>query len=154
MAIAPGVGFALVLNVGLLLLGFLAYGYWVRTRNSGPSAREQRAEAWALEARALVREVERIADQSGQPVDHDQLCRQLLPLATRIRGHIRTAPCEVDSHTLMNLYDLCQACHRISMDHTNVATLERGVFIEEKVAELRSEAETAEAVIASDGATD
>lgn len=154
MAIAPGVGFALVLNVGLLLLGFLAYGYWVRTRNSGSDSREQRDEAWSVEARALVCEVERIADQSGQPADPDELCRQLLPLATRIRSHIRTAPREIDSHTLMNLHDLGQACHRISMDYTNVETLERGVFIEEKVADLRSEAETVEVVIAPDSVTD
>jgi hypothetical protein len=39
------------------------------------------------------------------------------------------------------------------MDSTNAAKLERGVFIEEKVADLRLEAEPVEAVIAP-GATD
>lgn len=149
MAIGPGVGFALVVNGGILILGFLAYGYWLKTHNSETDTGELQVERWFDETLSLVQEVQQVAESSGQPADLDRLRCQLLPLANRIQGNVRTAPQGVDSHVLRSLYDLGRDCYTISMEHTTLTAVESGIFVEDKLANLRSDAQDLETVISA-----
>lgn len=145
----PGVGLALLQVSGLLLLGFLTYGYWFKRRSDEVGSQTNRKDAWIVEAVSLVHQVEYVADQSEGPADQDQLRRQLLPLASRIRGHVRGAPQGTEQRILRQFHDLGRACYTLSMEHTKVEAIESGVFLEEKLRELRVDAQRVEETLLS-----
>lgn len=143
MAPDPGVWFALVLTIGVLLSGVLTFGYWLKRRSEAGS-RERGTEQWAVEALSLVREVEQVAERFEHRADQDRLRRHLLPLANRIRGHVRAAPRGTDSQLLREFYDLGETCYTLSIDQTKLEALESGVFLEDKLRDLQSDARTVE----------
>lgn len=150
MPTGPGVSFVTVLNGAILILGLLACGYWLKTRSGETDSREKKAENWRQEALSLTHEVQQVAASSNRVVDPDPVRRQLLPLASRIESHVRTAPAGVDSRLLREFYDLGQDCYSISMEHVESDALESGVFFEDKLAAIQSIAANAETTIVSE----
>lgn len=144
MPTVPGVGLALLLVSGLLLLGFLTYGYWFKRRSDEVGSQTNQMDVWIAEAVSLVHQVEYVADQPEGPANQDQLRRQLLPLASQIRGHVRGAPKGTEQLILREFHDLGRECYTLSMEHTKVDAIESGVFLEEKLRELRVDAQRVE----------
>lgn len=68
--------------------------------------------SWEAEAAALAREVH---DAVGE--DYRTAQRRLVPLASRIDGHLRAAPPDVDDRLLGRLHELGVECRAVSMEH-------------------------------------
>lgn len=143
--VEPGVTFAAAINaaVVVLLLGALVLAY--RRLTGGDT--EAADEAWFDEAISLAREVQETAGNVEEPVDHDRLQRDILPLASRLRGHARAAPTAVDARIPRQLHALSVDCYALGMEHTTRRAARTGVFIEEELDALRADAVTLEATI-------
>lgn len=147
MSVNPGVGFAAVLNAILLFaaLGVLAFLYW----KARPIRVDNRPQTWYVEAMALAREVQRTADVSNTRDDHDRIQRQLVPLANRLKGHSRSAPKEVDEQIVRQLHDLGVDCYMVGMEHSAIKAAQTGVFLEEKLDDIRESAEGITATVSA-----
>jgi len=145
----PGVWLAVLLASGLLLLGSLTYGYWLKRRSDEGGSQTNQVDAWMAEAVSLVQKVESAAERPECPADQDHLRRQLLPLANQIRGHVRNAPQGTDQQILREFHDLGRACYTLSMEHTKAEMIETGVFFEENLRELRVDAQRVEETLLS-----
>lgn len=139
----PGIQFAVLLNAVIFLVAILAYGYWrlsrrKRSRSAGGSAPE-----WYETTASLCREVRAIAAEETQR-SRDDLQRELLPLASRLKGHARAAPAEVNDELVRDLFDLATDCYALSMEHTRLDAARSGDFLEDEVEKLEAQAAAVE----------
>lgn len=147
MSVHPGIGFAAFLNAFLLvaLLGVLVFLYW----RAMPIHVDNRLEAWNEEATSLAREVQRTADDTNVPIDYDRLQRQLVPLASRLKGHARSAPRTVNERVTMELHELGMNCYKVGMEHSTIQGAQSGDFLEDRLDDLQGTAERVEATVST-----
>lgn len=148
---SPGVAFAFALNGFILIALVLIYGYWRVTRSDGALESEgEPIEDWCEEATSLAREIQQTAEISEPLVDHDRVQRRLLPLSGRLKGHARAAPIEVEVTLVNDLHELGINCYIVGMEHTTFEAARTGVFLEDKLNELKTSAEEFESAVSSD----
>lgn len=147
--VSPGIVFVVLLNGLILVAGLLVYGYWRVHRTGDATEQPDPVEGWYKQAASLAREVQRTAESPEGPVDLDRMQRQVIPLSGRIQGHTRAAPAGVEERLVQDLYDLGVECYKVGMEHTTREAARTGVFLEDKLEELREDAEEVEAAISS-----
>lgn len=109
--------------------------------------------AWYDDGVALAREVQTVARDHDPPADFDRVQRDLLPLASRLKGHARTAARPVEGEHAMALHELGVACTDIAVGHSPVDASRTGVFLEDKLDALEEQAAAAEDVLAATAPT-
>lgn len=141
MAGDPGVVFALVLNGAVLLVAVVVLSYWYWSRDAVSAGRTWAVQEWYATTAALARELREESDV--EPGVNPEAARsRLLPLSYRLRGHVRRAPADVDEDVLRRAYTLAMDCYRFSVEHTLSEAARTGVFIEDKLNDVASSADT------------
>lgn len=136
---SAGVAFAVTLNVAVLAGATLA-GYRWLWQSSDAAPGPGTPEDWYREASELAHEVQRVAETTEAVADPDAVQRRLIPLASRIRSHVRAAPAGVDGHHVQQLYDIGETCYAVGMDHTTRAGVRTGDFLEDRLDDLGEQA--------------
>lgn len=139
----PGIQFAILLNAVILLVGILTYGYWRLSRQERSRSAAGSASEWYDTTVTLCREVRTMAAEETQR-SRDDLQRELLPLASRLKGHARAAPPDANNQVVRGLFDLGTDCYALSMEHTRLDAARSGVFLEDKVQNLEEQAAAVE----------
>jgi len=142
----PWVVFLVDAALVLVAVGVAAY-LLGRRRDGAPSDVDE----WGDGARDLAREVREAASTAGRPADPDRVARRLLPLSSRIQGHVRAAPAAVEEGTYRGLFELGVACQRVALEHRPVGTSPDGVFLEDRLETLGNDAAALVAGIEDDG---
>lgn len=137
--VSAGVLAVLGFNV-LLLGGALAIAAYLvlDRRPAGGRSEGARVANWHAEAASLAMEVRAAAEalESGS----EDVSRRLLPLATRLRSHARSAPPGADGYLVKRLHDLGTRCYEIGMEHTTDRAVRTGVFLEDRLERLDDDA--------------
>jgi len=138
---SPGLAFALVLN-GLVLatVALLSLRNRDTIQRIVASGSEQNADDWYAETVRLVQEVNTVADTDNDSFDPEEIKRTLVPLGSRLEGHVRRAPYEADREVVQHLYDLSVDCRAVGFERPEYDAVRRGDFIEPELDRL---AETA-----------
>jgi len=133
----PGLAFALVLNG--LVLAFVAM-FLIRKRDiiqrNVASGSGQDADDWYAETVRLVQEVTTIADTDNDASDPEAIKRTLVPIASRLEGHVRRAPNEADHEVVQRLHDLSVECRVVGFERPEYDAVRRGDFIEPELDRL------------------
>lgn len=122
---------------GAVLVTVLGVAFYVYTRRE--TASMDRALDWRVGTYELACEVHRIATSIDRPPDHDRVARRLLPLAGRIRAHVRNAPHSVEEPVYRDLFALGVTCQRIGLEH-RPQTSASGPFLEDRLEVLEEAA--------------
>lgn len=144
--VAQGPWLLAVLN-GLVLVVALGVASYVLV--GGSTNRADTGESWCQGTRALAQEVQRAAEAGETPADPDRVARRLQPLASRIQGHVRSAPASVDAGTYRALFELGMACQRVAVEQRPSSRSANGVFLEDRLESLRADAAALEDTVRS-----
>lgn len=137
MHVLPGPWLLALLNGVVFAVALGVAGYVLVGRSTGVA---DAGATWREEARELAREVQQVAEAPAPPADPDRVARRLLPLAGRIRRHVRSAPASADAGVYRRLFELGVACQGVATDQRPRAGLADGGFLEDRLASLREEA--------------
>lgn len=137
MHVVPGPWLLALLNGVVLAVALGVAGYVLVERSPGATVADA---TWREEARELAREVQQTAEAAGTPADLDRVARRLLPLAGRIRSHVRAAPASADAGVYRRLFELGVACQGVATEQRPRAGLPDGVFLEDRLESLREAA--------------
>lgn len=141
MHVLPGPWLLAVLN-GTVLLVAVGVATYVWRHRGAPSGRPSRQ--WQERTAELAGEVRRTADATDGVADPDRVARRLLPLAGRIKSHVREAPPSVDERAYRELFELGVSCQRLAIEHRPGTARRSGVFLEDRLDALRDAAATLE----------
>lgn len=150
----PGIVIAIALDAVVLLTVSVLAGYWWLTRLADESDRSNAPGDWYAEATALAGEIQRAVEHTGAVADHDAVQRRVVPLAGRIRSHVRAAPRGVDECHVRQLSDLGEACYAVGMEHTTRDAARTGEFLEDRLADLGERAGAFETAVAARAGAD
>lgn len=99
----------------LAALAALLCGVLAIVRIVAFSAPPGTADEWRAEASAVAGEI-RTAAEAGATDADPGVGRRLVPLASRLRGHLRAAPASVDAGLEGALYELSRDCRAIGVE--------------------------------------
>lgn len=142
MSAVPWPWAVFLVDAAVVLVAVAAAAYLLRSRGGDDPSD---VAAWHEGAGELAREVQSAATAVERPVDPDRVSRRLLPLSSRIQGHVRAAPASVETAVYRGLFELGVACQRVALEHRPVGTSPDGVFLEDRLASLADEAAALEA---------
>lgn len=142
---SPGLAFALVLN-GLVLatVALLSLRNRDTIQRIVASGSRQDVDDWYAETVRLVQEVNTAADTDNDALDPEEIRRTLVPLVSRLEGHVRRAPNEADHEVVQRLYDLSVDCRAVGFERPEYDAVRRGDFIEPELDRLAEAARTLE----------